>query len=397
MMENVTVVIPSHNTLHHLKNTYVSIRKHYPTLPLIIVDDASSDGTGEWLGSLTDTHLISISDPIRKGHTFWYDEGMRMSKTDIVAILHSDMIIGPNYFENLLKHLKPKTVVCATRVEPPIHPPGQEKIVQNFGMDYSDIRWEEFEKFCVKVQEEHPNKTTRGIFAPWVLYKEDHLRIGGHDQNFAPYGYEDSDIFNRWILAGYDMIQSRDSLVYHLTCRGHRWNKGVGIENPDYKNTMQRGQRYFLRKWNQWIQNDEYMMPIIQPKYDTCLILKNIHDMNLLGQIEPWVPHVCVDNSSLLDTYIQVEQPNSKIDLKNKISLIQDEPEELTNSDVYIILDCNTFTGEDMQNITRINLILQELDNSTKDEYECAGQYQIGNLLVKVNKLKNTIGDLVSV
>ena len=66
---------------------------------------------------------------------------------------------------------------------------------------------------------------------------------------FAPYGYEDSDIFNRWILAGYEMVQSRDALCYHMTCRGHRWNAGVGIENSDYKSTMERCRKEFLKKW----------------------------------------------------------------------------------------------------------------------------------------------------
>lgn len=397
MIEKVTVIVPSHNTLNHLKNTYESIRKYYSTIPLIIIDDASNDGTDLWLSSLVDENLTIIVDKERKGHTFWYDEGMRMSKTDIVAILHSDMMIGPFYFENLLKHIKPKTVVSATRVEPPIHPEGAEKIVKNFGMDYNDYNSTEFEKFCLLIQEENKNITTRGVFAPWMVYKQDHLSIGGHDQNFAPYGYEDSDIFNRWILAGYEMVQSRDALVYHLTCRGHRWNKGVGIENPDYKNTMQRGQRYFIRKWNQWIQNDQYMMPIIQPKYDTCLVLKNVNDINLLWQIEPWTTRVCIDNSLLLNNYIQAEQPNSRIDLKARISLLQDEGEELTKSDVYVILDCKSLTREDLQNVTRINLILEELNNTSKNEFDSAGTYEIGNMFVKVNKLRNNIKSLVTV
>ena len=112
----------------------------------------------------------------------------------------------------LLKHLEKGKVVCATRVEPPIHPAGLEKIVMDFGMDWNDLKIKEFETFCLEIQKDK-DKTTKGIFAPWILYREDHFAIGGHDQTFAPYGYEDSDIFNRWILAGYEMVQSRDSLV----------------------------------------------------------------------------------------------------------------------------------------------------------------------------------------
>lgn len=389
-IENVTVIVPSHNTLNHLKNTYKSIRKYYPTIKVIIVDDASTDGTGDWLLTIQDSNLITVIDVERKGHTYWYDEGMRMSSTAICAILHSDMMIGPNYFENQLKHLKPQTVVCATRVEPPIHPEGREKIVKNFGMDYFDFDEVTFESFCARTQESEKDKSTKGIFAPWLLFKEDHLKIGGHDQNFAPYGYEDSDIFNRWILAGYTMIQSRDALVYHLTCRGHRWNKGVGIENSDYKDTMERGRKYFLRKWNQWIQNDEYMFPIILPKYNVRLVIHNLRDINLLSFVEPLVSNVLCDNKQLIDIYLEKEQESTSMNLSSRLGLLSDEL-DLTKYDVNVIIDNNTFNNSDVQTLYQLSSILSEMEGIS----DVAGEYELGNIKVYINKLENTTHSLI--
>ena len=304
-----TVIIPSYNTLGHLKNTYQSIKKYAPNVPMIIVDDASEDGTDIWLNNLSDDKLTIIIDKERKGHTYWYDEGMRRAKTDIVSILHSDMIIGPNYFENMLKHLEKGKVVCATRIEPPIHPAGLEKHVQNFGMDYHDFVWDAFENFCIETSNNDKDVTTKGIFAPWILYKEDHFKVGGHDQRFAPYGYEDSDIFNKWILGGLEMIQSRDALCYHMTCRGHRWNEGVGIENADYKETMDKGRREFLRKWGEWIQNDSYQYPIINPKYNKGLVIENCNDQ-FIEMLEPWFDTLYVDCD--YEPYIQKEQKRTR-------------------------------------------------------------------------------------
>lgn len=389
-IENITVIVPSHNTLNHLKNTYKSIRKYYPNIKVIIIDDASTDGTGDWLLTLQDTNLVVLVDGERKGHTYWYDEGMRMSSTDICAILHSDMMIGPNYFENQLKHLNPQTVVCATRVEPPIHPEGMEKIVKNFGMDYFDFDEASFESFCNTIQESERDKSTNGIFAPWLLFKEDHLKIGGHDQNFAPYGYEDSDIFNRWILAGYTMIQSRDALVYHLTCRGHRWNKGVGIENSDYKDTMERGRKYFLRKWGQWIQNDEYMFPIIHPKYNVRLIIHNLRDINLLTLAEPLFSRVLCDNKQIIDSYIEKEQESTSVNLSSKIELSSGGL-DLTNYDVNVIIDNTTFNNSDAQILYQFSSILSELEGTS----EVVGVYELGNIKVHINKLENTIQSLI--
>tara|TARA_B110000285_G_C15118341_1_gene615498 strand:- start:1145 stop:2278 length:1134 start_codon:yes stop_codon:yes gene_type:complete len=365
-----TVIIPSFNTLEHLKNTYKSIKSYGEDVDIIIIDDASDDGTADWLLSLDDERLNRVLSPVRKGHTYWYDEGMKMADTEVVSILHSDMIIGPGYFKNMSKHLKKGTVVCATRIEPPIHPPGKEKIVRDFGDEANNFKWDAFEKFVIQEKADSIDLTTKGIFAPWMLYKEDHLSIGGHDQRFAPYGYEDSDIFNRWILAGYKMVQSRDSLCYHMTCRGHRWNKGVGVENPDYRATMDANAREFLRKWGDWIQNDQYQYPIINPKYNKGIIVKNASPL-LINTLEPWCDTLYVDTD--FDGYIKKEQPKTIVDLSKRIKSIDSKKV----NDIFIYVDGSNFTGTDGKNIQQLAAILEQ----NKPE---SGKFKLGNLEIEV-------------
>ena len=45
----ISIVIPSHNNLRHLKNAYESIKKHAPQAEIILYDDASTDGTWGWM------------------------------------------------------------------------------------------------------------------------------------------------------------------------------------------------------------------------------------------------------------------------------------------------------------------------------------------------------------
>ena len=45
----ISIVIPSHNNLKHLKNAYESIKKHAPQAEIIFYDDASTDGTWGWM------------------------------------------------------------------------------------------------------------------------------------------------------------------------------------------------------------------------------------------------------------------------------------------------------------------------------------------------------------
>tara|TARA_Y100000592_G_scaffold100941_1_gene183918 strand:- start:176 stop:1339 length:1164 start_codon:yes stop_codon:yes gene_type:complete len=373
---NISLIIPSYNTEKHLINTYNSVRKYYKNIEMVIINDGSTDNTSEWLDSLEDKNVIKINSKERKGHTFFYDEGMKHATNEIVGILHSDMIIGPNYIENMLKHLKKGKVVCATRIEPPIHPAGKEKIVMDFGMDHNDLKIDEFENFCLNRQKVSKDVTTRGIFAPWILYKEDHFAIGGHDQTFAPYGFEDSDIFNRWILAGYEMIQSRDSFVYHLTCRGHRWNKGVGIVNDDYESTMSRCRRDFIRKWGDWINNDEYQYPIINPKYDIGFIVKNCNSQ-LLTNLEPWCSTIYVDCE--YNSYVKQEQINTQFNLLDRIKPFDNEK----NNEILVTIDSNTFTQKDFQFIQQLPVILS-------DSGEPAFHGELGNLIVEIFEKMNT-------
>ena len=123
------------------------------------------------------------------------------------------------------------------------------------------------------------------------------------------------------------MVQSRDAFVYHLTCRGHRWNKGVGIVNNDYESTMNRCSRDFIRKWGDWIHNDEYQFPIINPKYDIGLIIKNCTSQ-LLSTLEPWCSTIYVDEGNIptmIKNYTDLEQSNTPFDLFERVKPFDNE------------------------------------------------------------------------
>ena len=165
----ISFVIPSRNNLKYLKQAVGSIQEHYGTQhDIVLLDDASTDGTWDWIQSLKGDNIIKYRNegPERQGHTILYDKGVEISKTKVFSILHADMVIAPGYVENLLKHLKDKTVVAATRVEPPLHPPGPEKFVRLFGTEPEEFKKEDFLQFVKENQTIYKDETTNGIFAP---------------------------------------------------------------------------------------------------------------------------------------------------------------------------------------------------------------------------------------
>ncbi len=328
-MDKITFVLPSRNNLEFLELAYDSIRLLDNKHEVLILDDASTDGTNDWIKykQKQDPNLICYSNPgpERIGIVGMFDKGIAMANTEIIFAFHADMVASKDLDKNILKHLKPGVVVSATRVEPPLHPSGVEKITMDFGVEADQF---DFAKWYIESEKLKQDKTTEGIFAPWCMYKSDYLAIGGHDELFAPQSKEDSDLFNRFVLKGYQVIQSWDGLVYHFTSRGSRFNKhaggSAGNNSKEWLYTTSKNARNFIRKWGHFVKHDEYMKPIIPHKYDIGFIVHKCN-LNLMANLEPWCSTLYTDDEIgvLEAAYYEQEQPHTKIDLKSKLKVIK--------------------------------------------------------------------------
>ena len=134
--ETISFIQPSRNNLKYLKWSYESIRKNLGYAhEICIADDASTDGTAEWvLAQMKRDKNLKIhinKGPERLGHTILYDTLVNMATNDIVMIYHADMYAMPGLDDEILKHIKPGVVVSGTRIEPPLHPKGPEKVIMD--------------------------------------------------------------------------------------------------------------------------------------------------------------------------------------------------------------------------------------------------------------------------
>jgi hypothetical protein len=296
-------------------------------------------------------------------------------------MFHADMYMATGFDDAIIKYLKPKGVVSATRIEPPLHPPGLEKIVKAFGMYPEDFARDDFDTYVSSLIKQNVGVTTRGIFAPWAIYKEDILAVNLHDEQFHSY-HEDSDIFNRFILRGYDILQTWEAYVYHLTCRGGQFQDGVESITKDvaFHKMKHSSLLKYIRKWGNMIQNDEYHYPIIPPKYDIRIHLQNVQTVQQLEVIEPFVSAVILDSIQVRNEFIEKYS-----DVSHKILHVSDW-NGLTDYPVDVIFNVLAGTNEDFHNIQKLNQMLKDLEESNE-----SGTFGIGNLLIHVNLLKNTL------
>jgi hypothetical protein len=281
------------------------------------------------------------------------------------------MYACPNLDTEIIKHLEPGTVVSATRIEPPLHPDGPEKILKDFGIEPEEFDEQGLLQFVSDFVGTREDETTNGIFAPWAIYKDDFQRIGGHDPLYAPQSKEDSDIFNRFVLAGYDLIQTWKGFIYHMTCRGSRFKDGAfrnpagqvfmeGRESSEWLKQNLRSTRNFIRKWGHMVKHDELMYPIIPPKYDVGFKAYNC-DINMLRELEPWCNVIYLDsrNSDDMTKYRKEEKSNTLYDLHERIKLYGTA--DLTKyHNVIVEFDCQRLTPQNFQILVNLSDILKE-------------------------------------
>jgi len=395
-MKKISFIQPSRNNLKYLKWSYNSIRKNLGYIhEICMADDFSNDGTWEWLQEISKTDpnvkIHRNEGPTRLGHTILYDTLINDYATnDIVMIYHADMYALPGLDKEVDKYIKPGVVVSATRIEPPLHPDGPEKILEDYGIEPEEF---DEQRLLNEYESFKRDTTTEGIFAPWAIYKSDFQKIGGHDPLYAPQSKEDSDIFNRFVLVGYKLVQTWGGFVYHMTCRGSRFADGakrnptgeVFMKNRETDEWLQqnnRSTRNFIRKWGHFVKHDALMKPIVLPKYDIGFVVKNC-SYEMLYELEPWCSTIYVSPEHIAG-YVGMEQDNTLFNLKDRVKYTSDE---VTN-DVVVEFDGRELTPTQFQYIAQLPEIIN-------DSALVHWEMELGIFKIIVNKLKTYEKELI--
>jgi hypothetical protein len=286
------------------------------------------------------------------------------------------MILGPHADKHMMDIKTPNNIVCATRIEPPLHPAGIEKIVQDFGMWPEDLKIEEFNRF---VEANKSDEITKSVFAPWLIRKDQHL---GHDPIFLSV-FEDADLFRRFKLNGYDLIQSWSAMVYHLTCRGGQFAHAEKMEDFNKKDEAWQinnsiSMNEYIRKWGGFLKQTDTLEPIPNVKYDIGLEVKNCNKMaTTINQLEPYFNNLKLGEEAVSKMYIDAMSQLSSFDIKSKYV------DELTN-DIIVSVDYNDLILDS----NSIMQLVQTLPDILTYDVPESGDYELGIFKLKVNKVE---------
>jgi GT2 family glycosyltransferase len=213
MMPRTTFIVCTHNNRDIIDHVLTSIREQsLHDWSVICMDDASTDGTPDLIAERYPFVRV-IRLPVGQGPSINRNQALNESESDYVAFLDSDVELDKDWLKHTAEYLD--THADVGMVGGKLLYAANPTIINSYGGQIGriGIAWDAYDG--------HDERTlTKPIDTLWicsaaVLVRRQVLQeIGPFDDTFF-YGYEDSDIGWRAVLAGYRCVCIPMAKAYH--------------------------------------------------------------------------------------------------------------------------------------------------------------------------------------
>lgn len=236
------LIVTKYNDKNRLLGVYNSIRKLYPDNEVVIVYDNIS---APKLNTL-DKNLIEVYSSNRVYVSGGYNLALKNCTKKCFVFLHDDTFVAKNFLENIIPHISETQFCNFTTVEPPMYGNVDMLVrpIKDFGRQVDTFDIESFYKFCESHIKNITSPTTDSPFGGFFMagFTSSINSVGGFDEYFQPYFYEDADLMLRLKAAGFTFIHVLNSLVYHM---GSLTSRGTEESDLASETTSQ----LFIKKW----------------------------------------------------------------------------------------------------------------------------------------------------
>lgn len=216
----VSVVVVTWNGLHHLRRCLPAVLDQRldgsDALELIVVDNASVDGTREYLSDLarTEPRLRVIPNPSNLGFAGPNNQAFQAARGEFVATLNNDAPPQPGWLAALLHAARGSARTGSVASQMVFdHAPDT---IQSAGitLDLAGIAWDRLVGQPATSGETQVTEVF-GASAGAALYRAEMLRaLGGFDARYFMY-LEDVDLAWRARIAGWQALYAPDAVVRH--------------------------------------------------------------------------------------------------------------------------------------------------------------------------------------
>ncbi len=208
-----SILVVSYNALPKTRACLEALRRtadpRHPT-EIIVVDNGSSDGSAEWLAQQTDITFLGNAD--NAGAPRARNQAIARARGEYLAFLDNDVVPTRDWLHRLLFHAEVDG--RSGCVGPLTNRAGHNQEIPYAGTPAI----EDLEHFAAERAREHDRKfryqTLMTSFC-WLVRREVVDEIGGFDERFSPWGFEDDDFSMRAALAGFRNRIALDVFVRH--------------------------------------------------------------------------------------------------------------------------------------------------------------------------------------
>ena len=224
----VSIVIPLYNQVAYTKMCLESLRRTTPPeVEVILVDNASSDGTVEFLAALTDEQVIANSENL--GCAGAWNQGVKAASGEWIIILNNDVILSAGWTEGLM--------TAAARWGLDIVTPAIREGEHNYDVE-SYAR-----ELTGRMKDVVRRGRANGVC--FMVHRRVFEGIGVFDENFRIGQYEDKDFFLRATKAGFSMGTVGSAFLHHFGSVTQNSMKKAKVPKP----YAVENKAYFARKW----------------------------------------------------------------------------------------------------------------------------------------------------
>lgn len=173
-----------------------------------VVDNASSDGSREYLRR--EFPSVQIINMPENRFIFAYNDAIHRVKEDLVVLLNNDIVVEEDFLMPLLEPMK----------DPSVFAVGAKLLCWDRQSLNAGRRWGYLRRgmFFHDQDGGGDGEVARTLFAPCgagVFDKQKYLEIGGMDELFWPYYYDDVDLSYRAWKRGWTVLYQPRSILYH--------------------------------------------------------------------------------------------------------------------------------------------------------------------------------------
>jgi GT2 family glycosyltransferase/tetratricopeptide (TPR) repeat protein/2-polyprenyl-3-methyl-5-hydroxy-6-metoxy-1,4-benzoquinol methylase len=308
-----SIVILTHNQLDYTKLCLASIRSRTDEpYEIIVVDNASIDGTVEYLRAMNGVQLIGNSE--NRGFPAAVNQGIKEARGDYILLLNNDCIVTTGWLTRLLEAINSAPEIglagpCSNCVS------GEQKIPVGYELltDLDGFAWDWGKRhLALRVM------TDRLVGFCLLLKRSVIDRVGLLDERFGLGNFEDDDFCRRAREAGFKAVIAQDSFVHHF---GSITYRAMGSK---FGSLLDHNRQLFEEKWERESEPEHLssgpepqsarsktmecaepglLVGSARPRVSLCMIVRDsaLTLGDCLKSIRPWVDEIVVVDTGSKD------------------------------------------------------------------------------------------------